>query len=73
MGEGGNVTRTEGGKGMNVREIVLDILLEITERGRYPSSPVSYTHLRPTRPLYISYAVFCLKKKNKKNTQPHMS
>ena len=29
------MTRTEGGKGMNVREIVLDILLEITERGRY--------------------------------------
>ncbi len=47
MGEGGNVTRTEGGKGMNVREIVLDILLEITERGRNPGSlAVSYTHLR---------------------------
>eukprot|EP00831_Metopus_contortus_P047614 TRINITY_DN38496_c0_g1_i1.p1 TRINITY_DN38496_c0_g1~~TRINITY_DN38496_c0_g1_i1.p1 ORF type:complete len:134 (+),score=19.70 TRINITY_DN38496_c0_g1_i1:147-548(+) len=31
-------------------------------------SAVSYTHLEPTRPLYISYAVFCLKKK-KKQTQ----
>ncbi len=27
---------------------------------------VSYTHSEPTRPLYISYAVFCLKKKKKK-------
>ena len=29
-------------------------------------SPVSYTHLEPTRLLSISYAVFCLKKKKKK-------
>ncbi len=30
---------------------------------------LSLIHIsEPTRPLYISYAVFCLKKKNKKQT-----
>ncbi len=36
---------------------------------RYPCSPVSYTHLEPTRLALISYAVFCLKKKKKKELQ----
>ncbi len=31
---------------------------------RYPCSPVLIHISEPTRPLYISYAVFCLKKKN---------
>ena len=31
------------------------------------ASPVSYTHSEPTRLLSISYAVFCLKKKNTTN------
>src|SRR5680860_1814158 len=31
--------------------------------------PVSYTHLEPTRRTPISYAVFCLKKKKKKQTK----
>ena len=31
-------------------------------------APVSYTHLQPTRRTPISYAVFCLKKKKKHQT-----
>ena len=40
-------------------------VLNETEKKLEPEDlePVSYTHLEPTRPLYISYAVFCLKKK----------
>eukprot|EP00831_Metopus_contortus_P002262 TRINITY_DN10830_c0_g3_i2.p2 TRINITY_DN10830_c0_g3~~TRINITY_DN10830_c0_g3_i2.p2 ORF type:complete len:123 (+),score=29.47 TRINITY_DN10830_c0_g3_i2:134-502(+) len=37
--------------------------------------PLSLIHIsEPTRPLYISYAVFCLKKKkqNKNKNQPHL-
>ena len=33
-------------------------------RGQDAEGPVSYTHLEPTRLRRISYAVFCLKKKN---------
>ena len=33
--------------------------------------PVSYTHLRATRPYLISYAVFCLKKKHNYTTTQH--
>eukprot|EP00831_Metopus_contortus_P005360 TRINITY_DN12020_c0_g1_i2.p1 TRINITY_DN12020_c0_g1~~TRINITY_DN12020_c0_g1_i2.p1 ORF type:complete len:152 (+),score=32.64 TRINITY_DN12020_c0_g1_i2:44-457(+) len=33
---------------------------------------LSLIHIsEPTRPLYISYAVFCLKKKKKKNEKPN--
>ncbi len=37
----------------------------VVTTGSVRAGPVSYTHSEPTRPERISYAVFCLKKKNR--------
>eukprot|EP00831_Metopus_contortus_P008070 TRINITY_DN13102_c0_g1_i1.p2 TRINITY_DN13102_c0_g1~~TRINITY_DN13102_c0_g1_i1.p2 ORF type:complete len:103 (-),score=35.91 TRINITY_DN13102_c0_g1_i1:29-337(-) len=44
----------------------------LISRGPHPQLQIlSLIHIsEPTRPLYISYAVFCLKKKKTKNNNP---
>eukprot|EP00831_Metopus_contortus_P036652 TRINITY_DN28955_c0_g1_i4.p2 TRINITY_DN28955_c0_g1~~TRINITY_DN28955_c0_g1_i4.p2 ORF type:complete len:117 (+),score=24.91 TRINITY_DN28955_c0_g1_i4:1-351(+) len=50
----------------------LDLLQAFRQALHLPSVPMylSLIHIsEPTRPLYISYAVFCLKKKKKKTNE----
>eukprot|EP00831_Metopus_contortus_P034075 TRINITY_DN27229_c0_g1_i2.p2 TRINITY_DN27229_c0_g1~~TRINITY_DN27229_c0_g1_i2.p2 ORF type:complete len:138 (+),score=23.57 TRINITY_DN27229_c0_g1_i2:183-596(+) len=55
----------------NQRGDILPYLPNVRDRMLGLIKQLSLIHIsEPTRPLYISYAVFCLKKKNQKKDQP---
>src|SRR5674476_358467 len=53
----------------NIENAIVTVVLDNGIEGygeAAPLEPINYTHLRATRQAEISYAVFCLKKKKKK-------